>query len=120
MSCASCGALGLETSRLLINPGSASVAQCLHCPESDLLLQSSEMTRCAITGRKQLQQIAALFDRLVAWTSNVGEIVMPGPVHRLRHYWTKFAHTAKYKIKPQATAIDTNQIAIFPNLGTPP
>src|SRR5262245_13749532 len=78
MSCASCGALGLETSRLLINPGSASAAQCLHCPESDLLLQSSEMTRCAITGRKQLQQIAALFDRLVAWTSNVGEIVMRG------------------------------------------
>jgi hypothetical protein len=72
----------------------------------------------AITGHKQLQQIAALFDRLVAWTSNVGEIVMPGATHRLRLYWTKFAHTAKYKIKPQATAIDTSQIAIFPNLGT--
>src|SRR5262249_50088101 len=75
-------------------------------------------TKSAKTGHKQLQQIAALFDRLVEWTSNVGEIVMPGATHRLRLYWTKFAHTAKYKIKPQATAIDTSQIAIFPNLGT--
>jgi len=82
--------------------------------------RAAEYLLRAITGRKQLQQIAALFDRLVAWTSNVGEIVMPGATHRLRLYWTKFAHTAKYKIKPQATAIDTSQIAIFPNLGTLP
>jgi hypothetical protein len=74
----------------------------------------------AITGRKQLQQIAALFDRLVARTSNVGEIVMPGAIPRLSLYRIKFVHTAKYKIKPQAIAINTNQIAIFPNLGTPP
>jgi hypothetical protein len=33
-------------------------------------------------------------------------------------YRIKFAHTAKYKTKPHATAIRTNQIAIFPNLGT--
>ena len=33
-------------------------------------------------------------------------------------YWIKFVHTAKYKSKPHAIAINTNQIAIFPNLGT--
>src|SRR5262245_5070386 len=33
-------------------------------------------------------------------------------------YRIKFAHTAKYKTKPHAIAINTNQIAIFPNLGT--
>jgi Transposase len=69
----------------------------------------------AITGRKQLQQRAALFDRLVART-----IVMPGAIHRIGHYWIKFVDTAKYKIKPQAIAINTNQIAIFPILGTRP
>jgi hypothetical protein len=31
---------------------------------------------------------------------------------------TKFARTAKYKTKLHATAINTNQIAIFANLGT--
>jgi hypothetical protein len=35
-------------------------------------------------------------------------------------YWIKFVHTAKYKIKPHTTAINTNQIAILPNLGTCP
>jgi hypothetical protein len=30
------------------------------------------------------------------------------------------AHKAKYKTKPHATAIHTNQIAILPNLGTFP
>jgi hypothetical protein len=45
---------------------------------------------------------------------------MPGAIHRPGPYWIKFVHTAKYKIKPQAIAINTNQIAIFPNLGTPP
>ena len=35
-------------------------------------------------------------------------------------YWIKFVHTAKYKSKPHAIAINTNQIAIFPNLGTCP
>jgi hypothetical protein len=29
-------------------------------------------------------------------------------------YWIKFVHTAKYKTKPLATAINTNEIAIFP------
>jgi hypothetical protein len=33
-------------------------------------------------------------------------------------YWINFAHTAKYKIKPPAIAINANHIAIFPNLGT--
>jgi hypothetical protein len=36
------------------------------------------------------------------------------------HYWINLAHTAKYKIKPHAIAINTNQIAIFPNLGISP
>ncbi len=36
------------------------------------------------------------------------------------HYWINLAHTAKYKIKPHAIAINTNQIAIFPNLGICP
>jgi hypothetical protein len=35
-------------------------------------------------------------------------------------YWIKVVYTAKYKIKPHTTAINTNQIAIFPNLGTCP
>ncbi len=35
-------------------------------------------------------------------------------------YWIKFVHTAKYKTKPHAITISTNQIAIFPNLGTCP
>ena len=35
-------------------------------------------------------------------------------------YWINFAHTAKYKTKPHAIATNTNQIAIFPNLGTSP
>jgi hypothetical protein len=35
-------------------------------------------------------------------------------------YRIKFAHTAKYKTKPHAIAINTNQIAILPNLGTCP
>jgi hypothetical protein len=35
-------------------------------------------------------------------------------------YWIKFVHTAKYKTKPHATAINTNQNAIFANLGTSP
>jgi hypothetical protein len=33
-------------------------------------------------------------------------------------YRIKFAHTAKYKTKPHTIAINTNQIAILPNLGT--
>jgi hypothetical protein len=33
-------------------------------------------------------------------------------------YRIKFVHTAKYKSKPHVIAINTNQIAIFPNLGT--
>jgi hypothetical protein len=33
-------------------------------------------------------------------------------------YWIKFVRTAKYKTKPHAIAINTNQIAIFPKLGT--
>jgi hypothetical protein len=33
-------------------------------------------------------------------------------------YRIKFAHTAKYKTKPNAITINTNQIAILPNLGT--
>ena len=33
-------------------------------------------------------------------------------------YRIKFAHTAKYKIKPNAVTANTNQSAIFPNLGT--
>jgi hypothetical protein len=41
----------------------------------------------------------------------------PSPRPRYR---IKFAHTAKYKSKPHATAIHTNQIAILPNLGTFP
>jgi hypothetical protein len=45
---------------------------------------------------------------------------MPGAIHRIGHYWIKFVDTAKYKIKPQAIAINTNQIAIFPILGTRP
>jgi len=36
------------------------------------------------------------------------------------HYWIKFVRTAKYKTKPHAITINTNQIAIFPNLGTCP
>jgi hypothetical protein len=35
-------------------------------------------------------------------------------------YWIQFVHTAKYKIKPHAIAINTNQIAIFPQLLTCP
>ena len=35
-------------------------------------------------------------------------------------YWINFVHTAKYKIKPHAIAIDTSQIAILPSLGTCP
>ena len=35
-------------------------------------------------------------------------------------YWINFVHTAKYKIKPHAIAINTNQIAIFPQLLTCP
>jgi hypothetical protein len=35
-------------------------------------------------------------------------------------YRIKFAHTAKYKTKPHAIAINTSQIAILPNLGTCP
>ena len=35
-------------------------------------------------------------------------------------YWIKFVHTAKYKIKPHAIAINTNHIAIFPQLLTCP
>ena len=35
-------------------------------------------------------------------------------------YWINFAHTAKYKIRPHAIAINTYQIAIFPNLGISP
>jgi hypothetical protein len=38
----------------------------------------------------------------------------------LVRYWIKFVHAAKYKTKPHAIAINTNQIAIFPNLGTCP
>jgi hypothetical protein len=38
----------------------------------------------------------------------------------LVRYWIKFVHTAKYKTKLHAIAINTNQIAIFPNLGTCP
>jgi len=33
-------------------------------------------------------------------------------------YWIKFAHTAQYKTAAQTIAINTNQIAILPNLGT--
>jgi hypothetical protein len=32
-------------------------------------------------------------------------------------YWIKFVRTAKNKTKPHAITINTNQIAIFPNLG---
>jgi hypothetical protein len=35
-------------------------------------------------------------------------------------YWINFAQTAKYKAKPHAITINTNQIAIFPNLGISP
>jgi hypothetical protein len=35
-------------------------------------------------------------------------------------YWIKFVHTAKYKTKPHAITINTNQIAIFPHLLTCP
>jgi hypothetical protein len=35
-------------------------------------------------------------------------------------YWIKFVHTAKYKIKPHAIAINTNHIVIFPQLLTCP
>jgi hypothetical protein len=41
-----------------------------------------------------------------------------GAIHRLSPYWIKFARTAKYKTNPDAIAINTNQIAIFANLGT--
>jgi hypothetical protein len=37
---------------------------------------------------------------------------------RAVRYWINFVHTAKYKIKPHAIAIDTNHIAIFPQLLT--
>jgi hypothetical protein len=49
-----------------------------------------------------------------ARASIVGGIVIP----RASRYWIKFVHRAKYKSKPHAIAINTNQIAIFPNLGT--
>jgi chitinase len=42
------------------------------------------------------------------------------PENFLVRYWINFAHTAKYKTKVHATAANTNQIAIFPNLGTSP
>jgi hypothetical protein len=34
-------------------------------PDATKLLRSSEMTRCAITGREQMQQTTSLFDHLV-------------------------------------------------------
>jgi hypothetical protein len=34
-------------------------------PDATKLLRSSEMTRCAITGREQSQQTAQLFDHLI-------------------------------------------------------
>ena len=33
-------------------------------------------------------------------------------------YWINFVHTAKYKTKLHAVAINTIQIAIFPKFGT--
>jgi hypothetical protein len=79
----------------------------------------------AITGREQPQQIAALFDRLVGADEQCRrdsdtETFLSMLFIASARYWIKFVHTAKYKTKPHAIAINTNQIAIFPNLGTCP
>ena len=61
-------------------------------------------------------QIAATGDRAnICWTARNLYYAL-----HLARYWINFAHTAKYKSKPHAIAVTTNQIAIFPNLGTRP
>ena len=42
------------------------------------------------------------------------------PAFASARYWINFVITAKYKPKLHAAAINTNQIAIFPNRGTCP
>ena len=54
----------------------------------------------------------------LARANNVGRIFIPELFIASATYWIKFAHTAQYKTAAQAIAINTNQIAILPNLGT--
>jgi hypothetical protein len=45
---------------------------------------------------------------------------LPPDQSKLDRYRIKFAQTAKYKAKPKAITINTNQTAILPNRGTFP
>jgi hypothetical protein len=89
------------------------------------LMQSGELTRCANRVLTRCRK-TPLFDHLVGAgkqrrrDSDTEKSFLGMLFIASARYWIKFVHTAKNKTKPHAITINTNQIAIFPNLGTCP
>src|SRR5262249_40530576 len=69
----------------------------------------------SVDARNELAAFHSITSSASASSDGLGMLFMASA-----HYRIKSAHTAKYKSKPHAIAINVSQIATLPNLGTCP